>query len=71
VLELTAHSNLLQRFDAGDGTVGVHGRGGASRLDPLGSARSHGCIRRSNQAIDWLVRTVGVDRLPGPPVHVD
>jgi lipoprotein-anchoring transpeptidase ErfK/SrfK len=70
VLELTAHSNVLQRFDGGDGTVGIHGRGGASLLDPLGSARSHGCIRLANQAIDWLVRTIGVHRLPGTPVRV-
>jgi hypothetical protein len=70
VLELTAHSNVLRRFDGGDGTVGIHGRGGASLLDPLGSARSHGCIRLSNQAIDWLVRTVGPNQLPGTPVHV-
>jgi lipoprotein-anchoring transpeptidase ErfK/SrfK len=70
VLELTAHSDVLQRFDGGDGTVGIHGRGGASLLDPLGSARSHGCIRLSNQAIDWLVRRIGASRLPGTPVEV-
>src|SRR5262249_27079916 len=54
VLELTAHSNVLQSFEGGDGTVGIHGRGGASLLDPLGSAASHGCIRLSNDSIDWL-----------------
>lgn len=70
VLELTGHSNVLQQFDGGDGTVGIHGRGGASLLDPLGSARSHGCIRLANDAIDWLVATVGVDRLPGTPVQI-
>jgi lipoprotein-anchoring transpeptidase ErfK/SrfK len=70
VLELTAHSNVLQRFDGGDGTVGIHGRGGASLLDPLGSARSHGCVRLSNDSIDWLVRRIGVDGLPGTPVEV-
>jgi lipoprotein-anchoring transpeptidase ErfK/SrfK len=70
VLELTAHSNVLQEFDGGDGTVGIHGRGGASLLDPLGSARSHGCIRLANDAIDSLVRTVGASRLPGTPVQV-
>jgi lipoprotein-anchoring transpeptidase ErfK/SrfK len=70
VFELTAHSNVLQRFDGGDGTVGIHGRGGASLSDPLGSARSHGCIRLSNQAIDWVVRRVGANHLPGTPVNV-
>jgi lipoprotein-anchoring transpeptidase ErfK/SrfK len=70
VLELTAHSDVLQQFDGGDGTVGIHGRGGASLLDPLGSAHSHGCIRLANAAIDWLVRTIGVNRLPGTPVQI-
>jgi lipoprotein-anchoring transpeptidase ErfK/SrfK len=70
VLELTAHSNVLQRFEGGDGTVAVHGRGGASLLDPLGSARSHGCIRLSNHAIGWLVRRIGASHLPGTPVDI-
>jgi lipoprotein-anchoring transpeptidase ErfK/SrfK len=70
VLELTAHSNVLQQFDGGDGTVGIHGRGGRSLLDPLGSAASHGCIRLDNDSIDWLVHTVGEDQLPGTPVEV-
>jgi lipoprotein-anchoring transpeptidase ErfK/SrfK len=70
VLELTAHSNVLQSFEGGDGTVGIHGRGGASLLDPLGSAASHGCIRLSNDSIDWLVRTIGAHQLPGTPVQV-
>jgi lipoprotein-anchoring transpeptidase ErfK/SrfK len=71
VLELTAHSNVLQQFDGGDGTVGIHGRGGLSLLDPLGSAASHGCIRLANPDIDWLVDTVGEGQLPGTPVQVD
>jgi hypothetical protein len=70
VLELTAHSNVLQSFEGGDGTVGIHGRGGASLLDPLGSAASHGCIRLSNGTIDWLVRTIGASQLPGTPVQI-
>jgi lipoprotein-anchoring transpeptidase ErfK/SrfK len=70
VLELTAHSDVLHQFDGGDGTVGIHGRGGASLLDSLGSARSHGCIRLANHAIDWLVATVGEGQLPGTPVQV-
>lgn len=70
VLELTAHSDVLQQFDGGDGTVGIHGRGGTSLLDPLGSAASHGCIRLANDSIDWLVQTVGENQLPGTPVEV-
>jgi lipoprotein-anchoring transpeptidase ErfK/SrfK len=70
VLELTAHSNALQQFDGGNGLVGIHGRGGASLRDPLGSAASHGCIRVANDSIDWLVHTVGQSRLPGTPVQV-
>lgn len=71
VLELTAHSNVLQQFDGGDGTVGIHGRGGASLIDPLGSARSHGCIRLANDTIDWLVSTITATRLPGTPVQIN
>ena len=70
ILPLTAHSNGLQEFGGGDRHVGIHGRGGASLLDPLGSARSHGCIRLSNAAINWIVRTVGADGLPGVPLRV-
>jgi lipoprotein-anchoring transpeptidase ErfK/SrfK len=70
VLELTAHSDVLQQFDGGDGTVGIHGRGGASLLDPLGTAASHGCVRLANDSIDWLVETIGAARLPGTPVQI-
>jgi L,D-transpeptidase catalytic domain len=70
ILPLTAHSTVLQEFGGGDGRVGIHGRGGSSLLDPLGSARSHGCVRLANHAIEWLVRNVGADRLPGIPVRV-
>lgn len=70
VLDLTAHSNALQQFDGGDGTVAIHGRGGASLQDPLGTAESHGCIRLSNGTIGWLVQTIGPSRLPGTPVQI-
>ena len=71
ILPLTAHSDILQQFDGGDGTVGIHGRGGTSLLDPLGSAASHGCIRVDNSSIDWLVGSIGVGSLPGIPVQVE
>jgi hypothetical protein len=71
ILALTAHSNALRQFDGGDGRVAIHGRGGTSLRDPLGSNRSHGCIRLANAAIDWLVHTIGAAQLPGIPVRVD
>jgi lipoprotein-anchoring transpeptidase ErfK/SrfK len=70
VLDLTAHSDVLRQFDGGDGTVAIHGRGGASLADPLGTALSHGCIRVANDSIDWLVHTIGATRLPGTPVRI-
>jgi lipoprotein-anchoring transpeptidase ErfK/SrfK len=71
ILALTAHSNVLHEFDGGDGRIGIHGRGASSLLDPLGSNRSHGCVRLANTAIDWLVHTIGPTQLPGTPVRVD
>jgi lipoprotein-anchoring transpeptidase ErfK/SrfK len=70
ILPLTAHSDVLQEFGGGDGRVGIHGRGGPSLLDPVGSARSHGCIRLTNRAIEWLVRKAGAGRLAGIPVRM-
>jgi lipoprotein-anchoring transpeptidase ErfK/SrfK len=66
VLPLTAHSNVLAHFDGGDGQVALHGRGGASLLDPLGTARSHGCVRVANVAIAWIATHVPV----GTPVRI-
>jgi lipoprotein-anchoring transpeptidase ErfK/SrfK len=66
VLPLTAHSNVLMHFDGGDGQVALHGRGGASFADPLGSARSHGCIRMEDTVIGWLAGHVPI----GTPVLV-
>ena len=70
ILALTAHSNVLREFEGGDGTVAIHGRGGASLVDPLGSALSHGCIRLANSAIDWLVDEIGEANISGIPVVV-
>lgn len=66
VLPLTAHSDVLMHFDGGDGQVALHGRGGASFADPLGSARSHGCIRMEDAMIGWLAGHVPI----GTPVLV-
>ena len=53
-LHLTAFSPTLIDFGGGPGTVAIHGRAGASLRDPLGTARSHGCIRIPNEAIRLL-----------------
>jgi L,D-transpeptidase catalytic domain len=67
VLPLTAHSNVLRYFDGGDGQVALHGRGGASLRDPVGTARSHGCIRLSNDSVAWIAARVPT----GTPVIVE
>jgi hypothetical protein len=66
VLPLTAHSDALAHFAGGDGQVALHGRGGASLADPLGTARSHGCVRLDNGAIAWIATHVPI----GTPVRV-
>jgi lipoprotein-anchoring transpeptidase ErfK/SrfK len=65
-LHLTAHSDVLDNYGGGPGTVAIHGRGGASFLDPLGSARSHGCVRISNAQVRYLARNL----VPGTPVTI-
>jgi hypothetical protein len=70
VVTLTAHSDVLQRYDGGDGRVALHGRGGASLNDPLGSAASHGCVRLDNAAIASIVRRIGLAAIPGTPVRI-
>jgi L,D-transpeptidase catalytic domain len=65
-LSLTALSDVLESYGGGPGRIAIHGRGGASLRDPLGSARSHGCIRIDNRAVAWLARRV----VPGTPVDV-
>ena len=65
-LHLTAFSNVLENYGGGPGRVAIHGRGGASLADPLGTARSHGCIRIANADVDWLASTV----IAGTPVRI-
>jgi lipoprotein-anchoring transpeptidase ErfK/SrfK len=65
-LLLTAFSPVLHNFDGGPGQVAIHGRGGASLLDPLGSARSHGCIRVDNSAVNLLA----AEAAEGTPVQI-
>jgi hypothetical protein len=66
-LHLTAYSNVLDDYGGGPGRVAIHGRGAESLLDPLGSARSHGCIRVDNAQIRFLARHL----VPGVPVTVN
>ncbi len=56
MLLLTAYSNTLERFDGGPGQISIHGRHRTSLRDPLGSARSHGCVRIDNAGIELLAR---------------
>jgi hypothetical protein len=65
-LHLTAHSNVLDDYGGGEGRVAIHGRSGALLSDPLGSSRSHGCIRLDNEAASWLARRA----IEGTPVVV-
>ena len=65
-LLISGFSNTLREFDGGPGRFAIHGRGGASLLDPLGSARSHGCIRIDNSAVDVLA----ADAAEGTPVQI-
>jgi lipoprotein-anchoring transpeptidase ErfK/SrfK len=65
-LTLTAFSPTLHHFGGGPGRVAIHGRGGASLSDKLGSARSHGCIRLDNRPVNWIA-----DNAPrGTPVEI-
>ena len=65
-LHLTAHSDVLDEYGGGPGRVAFHGRSGLSLLDPLGSARSHGCVRVDNREIRFLARVL----TPGVPVLI-
>lgn len=53
VLPLGMHSEKLQTFDGGPGTVGLHGWPDSS---VFGQAVSHGCVRLPRQALTALTR---------------
>lgn len=65
-LHLTAHSNVLDNYGGGPGRVALHGRSGALMNDPLGSSRSHGCIRMPNAFITRLAEVA----VEGTPVQI-
>ena len=58
VLPLTAYSDVLHNFDGGIGQIALHGRGGASLLQPVGAAASHGCVRVENTQINRIAALV-------------
>lgn len=62
-LHLTAHSDVLDNYGGGPGRVALHGRSGPLLKDPLGSSRSHGCIRMSNAFVAKL-RSVATEGTP-------
>jgi lipoprotein-anchoring transpeptidase ErfK/SrfK len=66
VVALTSHSNVLENYGGGPGRVAIHGRAGASLRDPLGSARSHGCVRVTNADVGFLAKRIP----PGTPVDL-
>ncbi len=55
-LHLTAYSRVLHSYDGGPGRIALHGRAGGLLADPLGSARSHGCVRMTSDVVSWLAR---------------
>ena len=55
-LHLTAYSSVLHSYDGGPGRIALHGRAGGLLADPLGTARSHGCVRMPSTLIRWLAR---------------
>lgn len=67
VLHLTAHSDALFDYGGGPGRVALHGRDGPLLADPLGSARSHGCVRMNDNVIDWLAHRIRA----GTPVRIE
>jgi lipoprotein-anchoring transpeptidase ErfK/SrfK len=60
---LSAHSDVLNTFNGGDGEVGIHGNNDAS---VLGKDVTHGCIRISNESITKLAGILPL----GTPVDI-
>ncbi len=60
---LSAHSDVLDTFNGGDGEIGIHGNNDAS---VLGQSVTHGCIRISNESITRLASILPL----GTPVDI-
>ena len=65
-LHLTAHSSVLHSYGGGPGRVALHGRDGPLLADPLGTARSHGCVRMPDRRVAKIAAAVR----PGTPVEI-
>ncbi|MEO6867504.1 MAG: L,D-transpeptidase [Gaiellales bacterium] len=52
------------------GRIGIHGRGGASLSQAVGTAASHGCIRANNASVNRIVRLIGLRNMLGIPVVI-
>lgn len=61
---LSARSNVFQEFDGGPGQIAIHGTYGIGGTP--GTAESHGCIRMTSDALDWMIRRLGT----GTPVDI-
>jgi lipoprotein-anchoring transpeptidase ErfK/SrfK len=61
---LSARSNVFQEFDGGPGQIAIHGIYGIGGTP--GTAESHGCIRMTTDALDWMIRRLGT----GTPVDI-
>jgi lipoprotein-anchoring transpeptidase ErfK/SrfK len=64
-LALSARSNALQEFEGGPGQIAIHGMENLGGTP--GMAQSHGCIRLSTSAIDWIAARIGA----GIPVTIE
>jgi lipoprotein-anchoring transpeptidase ErfK/SrfK len=63
ILTVTAYSNVLLRFNGGDGQIAIHGMGAAGRV---GVAASHGCLVLAPAALESIWRSVA----RGTPIEV-
>jgi hypothetical protein len=61
---LSARSTVYQEFDGGPGQIAIHGTYGIGGTP--GTAESHGCIRMTSDALDWMIRRLGT----GTPVDI-
>lgn len=55
-LATSAFSDVLKRFEGGQGQIAIHTKG--SLGDPMGTAASHGCVRVPNHIANWLARVI-------------
>ena len=61
---LSARSTVFQEFDGGPGQIAIHGIYGIGGTP--GTAESHGCVRMTTDALDWMIRRLGT----GTPVDI-